>query len=52
MNRYIAMKDGEVVKFAHGGVNRYDDGREIIRSNIKSLDDQYSWVKIDPLKEI
>lgn len=52
MNRYIAMKDGKVVKFAHGGVNRYEDGREITKENVKSLDDQYRWVKIDPLQEI
>lgn len=52
MNRYIAMRDGEVIAFSHGGVNKYADGRDITRESIKSLDDQYDWVKIDPLKEI
>lgn len=51
-NCYIAMKDGKVVKEAHGSFNRFNDGRHITPENITSLDDQYNWVKVDPLKEL
>ena len=47
-NVYIVMMDGKCIKFKHGGLN----GNISEQEDIKSLDEQYKWTKIDPLKEI
>lgn len=51
INRYIFMQDNKVVKAKWSGVNRIND-TPITKETIHSLDDQYEWYKIDPLKEL
>ena len=50
-NKYMAMKDGVLIKFKHGGCNYYKDGRLIDDNPPKCFDDMNDWIKWDPLEE-
>lgn len=52
LNRYIFMSDDNVIKFKTQCMNRTKDNTEITLESIHSLDDQYTWWKYDPLKEL
>ncbi len=52
LNRYIFMDNDKVVKFKTAPMNRTKDNTEITLESIHSLDDQYTWWKYDPLKEL
>lgn len=45
-NKYIVLLDGECIKAKHGNCNSN------IQKKITSLDDQYKWTLVQPLKEI
>lgn len=47
-NKYIVLLDGECVKAKHGNCNSNIQEDK----DIKSLDDQYEWKLVQPLKEI
>lgn len=52
-NRFIALRGQNVIKAKWSGVNvNSKTGEKIKLEDIKSLDDQYDWIKVDVLKEI
>lgn len=52
-NRFVALSGQNVIKAKWSGVNRNaKTGMPITIDSITSLDDQYDWVKVDPLEEI
>lgn len=52
-NRYIILdENSHVEKAKWGGMTNYTDGRRITLESIVSLDDQYNWVRVDPLEEL
>lgn len=51
INRYIFMKGDDIIKAKWSGVNRVN-GKTITNDTITSLDSQYDWYKVDPLKEL
>lgn len=52
INVYIMMNGAKLVKVRHGAFTHFTDYRPITDDNIKSLDDQYQWIRINKIDEL
>lgn len=51
-NKFIVMENGKIIKFKQGNCNKTENGKDIVKEDIKDLRDQYKWYLDDPMKEL